>query len=105
MPAWRRYRARYAQYLPIDSISQHTSGLRSRITSRLTGLFVPWSWRREVAHGGDGDVVFASGRPSAESAVTEEGEELDEVDEDMLRAIERHRQTYRQDHERRLSRE
>lgn len=50
LPFWRRYRARYAQYLPLDSLSNQTSSLRHRIVNRIA------AWRSSSESG----VAFAS---------------------------------------------
>lgn len=92
MPIWRRYRDRYAQYLPLDSISERTSSLRHRIMGRLIA-FSPFA-----TFAGSRNVVFAPNSPL-------DGEELDEVDEEIWRAIERHVPAARPDSTRRLSRE
>lgn len=41
VPAVKRYRSRYSQYLPLDSISQHTHSIRDRIADTITRLVVP----------------------------------------------------------------
>ncbi|KAM0479903.1 hypothetical protein ACHAPX_004481 [Trichoderma viride] len=94
VPIWRHYRVRYSQYLPIDAISEHTTGWRYRITNRLIRIAsAPLTWRRnrEVASG---------------AVDLEEGEELGEIDDDIrqvLEAIARSRQGA--ESTRRLSRE
>lgn len=50
-PFIRRHRARYSQYLPLNtptlaSLSTDTSSFRSRLFSALYDFFVPKSWRR-----------------------------------------------------------
>lgn len=40
-PLIRHQRNRYGQYLPLGSITQHTSSLRDRISSAITSLVVP----------------------------------------------------------------
>lgn len=59
LPLWRRYRNRYSQYLPLDSLGS-ASSLRDRITSRLAALTLPSTWRRDrgrfaAAAAGDDD--------------------------------------------------
>lgn len=83
VPIWRHYRVRYSQYLPIDAISEHTTGWRYRLTNRLIRIAsAPLTWRRN--------------REVASAAVDlEEGEELGEMDDDIrqvLEAIARSRQ-------------
>lgn len=97
VPVWRRYRNRYSQYLPLDTISNQTSSLRHRIGGRLARFALPSAWRRER------EVILASGASSDNEL--DEGEELNEVDAEMWRRIERHGQAGRPDNTRRLSRE
>ncbi|KAK4093636.1 hypothetical protein Purlil1_1970 [Purpureocillium lilacinum] len=104
VPVWRRYRNRYSQYLPLDSISDRTSSFRHRILGRFSSL-------NPLAHfvSGRQQVVFASGGAGtgAESgADDEDGEELGDVDEATWRAIERHvPSVHTPDSTRRLSRD
>lgn len=97
MPFWRRYRDRYAQYLPPGSISERTSSLRHRIMGRFA-TFAP-----VATFLGSSSVVFAP--TSALDGGPDDGEELDEVDEEIWRTIERHVPAVRPDNTRRLSRE
>lgn len=61
LPLVRQHRNRYSQYLPLDSISAHTSSFRDRIASTVTALVVPRRMvvfdasgsRRESASGDD----------------------------------------------------
>ncbi|KEZ39939.1 hypothetical protein SAPIO_CDS8908 [Scedosporium apiospermum] len=77
VPLWRRYRQRYSQYLPIDTISNHTMTLRQRLQGAYSGMLAP-TWRRRfrsrVVVGGDEEVV------SDDEYTSEEGEELADVD-------------------------
>ncbi|PKS07972.1 hypothetical protein jhhlp_006584 [Lomentospora prolificans] len=76
MPLWRTYRQRYSQYLPLDSISNHTLSLRQRLQSAYSGMLAP-TWRRRFRSRvvvGDNDVV------SDDEYTSEEGEELADVD-------------------------
>ncbi|KAH8177353.1 hypothetical protein LIA77_02435 [Sarocladium implicatum] len=94
LPAWRRYRNRYSQYIPIDGFSDRTSSLRNRITDRLSRLRLPWRRDREV--------VSATGEVDHDLS---DGEELGDVDEDLVRRIEALSQARRPDNTRRLSRD
>jgi hypothetical protein len=79
VPVWRRYRNRYSQYLPVESISNHTSGLRHHIVNRFSRLTLPSTWSRNrgaVDNAGADDFL-------------EDGEELNDVDEQTLDAIQR----------------
>jgi hypothetical protein len=44
IPLYRQHRQRYAQYLPLETISQHTSSLRSRISDHVVRFLLPSSW-------------------------------------------------------------
>ncbi|KAK4656579.1 hypothetical protein QC762_205550 [Podospora pseudocomata] len=72
-PLWQRYRNRYSQYLPIDTLSEQTSSLRARITGGLSNLIFTSRWSTGFA-----DRLVVGGRPSFDS---EDGEELEDVDE------------------------
>ncbi|KFH46964.1 hypothetical protein ACRE_022350 [Hapsidospora chrysogenum ATCC 11550] len=98
LPAWRRYRARYAQYLPIDSLSSGTWSLRDRLTARLAAF----ANRREDRHLVPGAVDI-----DHRDEDVDDGEELGDVDDRMRRAIESHERVAggRPDNHRRLSRE
>ncbi|KAJ6438296.1 hypothetical protein O9K51_08888 [Purpureocillium lavendulum] len=105
VPVWRRYRNRYSQYLPLDSISDRTSSLRHRVLGRFSSL-------NPLAHflSARQQVVFASGGAAGaggeSGADDEDGEELGDVDEATWRAIERHvPSVHTPDSTRRLSRE
>ncbi|KAH7152086.1 hypothetical protein B0J13DRAFT_255047 [Dactylonectria estremocensis] len=98
IPAWRHYRNRYSQYLPLDSLSSQTSSLRQRITSRLASIPFPARWRQQ------GNLVFV-GDLSEDGLDDDDGEELGDVDDETWRAIERDTQTRQPDNSRRLSRD
>lgn len=90
IPLWRRYRARYSQYIPLDRISDHTSTIRGRVQDALARWLMPANWRWQFAPrdrlvvggfdigiggggGGSGDDV------SSEAGFSSDGEELDIV--------------------------
>ncbi|OTA67840.1 hypothetical protein K449DRAFT_388636 [Hypoxylon sp. EC38] len=83
VPLWRYYRTRYSQYLPLDTISTHTSSIRGRVQDAIARWLLPSRWRFSINErlvvGGDdqSDIGFSS----------EEGEELDEVDDDRRHAL------------------
>ncbi|CAI4213790.1 unnamed protein product [Parascedosporium putredinis] len=97
VPMWRTYRQRYSQYLPLDSLSNHTVSLRQRLQGAYSGMLAP-TWRRRfrariVVGGGrddddDDDVENNNnGRRGADrdaddsdEYTSEEGEELADVD-------------------------
>jgi hypothetical protein len=41
IPLVKRHRERYSQYIPLDSISRGTNGLRDRISNTITAWVVP----------------------------------------------------------------
>lgn len=99
LPIWRRYRNRYSQYLPLDTISDQTASLRHRITSRLTNLTLPSTWSRDRGR------VSAAGGGLSDNDM-EDGEELNDVDAATLQDLERRVGESRMpDNTRRLSRE
>ncbi|KAI5867276.1 hypothetical protein GGS23DRAFT_168627 [Durotheca rogersii] len=85
VPLWQRYRGRYSQYLPLESISNHTSTLRGRIQNTMTRWLVPSRWRRR-RNVGDRLVVGAD-EASDLGLSSEDGEELDEVDDERRHAL------------------
>lgn len=100
IPLYRRYRARYSQYLPIDSFSTTTLSLRDRITARLA----TFANRREDRHLGDEARAIDHRDESIDG-----GEELGnvEMDDHMRLVIQSHARSTagRPDNTRRLSRE
>ncbi|ORY71302.1 uncharacterized protein BCR38DRAFT_453880 [Pseudomassariella vexata] len=101
IPLWRQYRSRYSHYLPLETISDRTSSLRSRVQDAIARWIVPSQWRmgmreRLVIADGDSDVGFSS----------DEGEELDVVvGEDRRRALSLDTRTEQTDSMMRLSRD
>ncbi|KAK4460234.1 hypothetical protein QBC42DRAFT_272925 [Cladorrhinum samala] len=73
VPLWRRYRNRYSQYLPLDTISNQTMSLRARMQSAITNFLISSTWRARMP-----DSVVVAGRGSFDS---DDGEELGDVDE------------------------
>ncbi|KAK2069591.1 hypothetical protein P8C59_004153 [Phyllachora maydis] len=71
VPLWQRYRSRYSQYLPLNSISTGTSSIRAR----LAGTLNPWRTRLHNR------LVVASAGDEGSGYNSEEGEELNEVDD------------------------
>ncbi|KAK4229882.1 hypothetical protein QBC38DRAFT_337525, partial [Podospora fimiseda] len=72
VPLWRRYRNRYSQYLPLDTISTQTMSLRARFQSALTHFMISTTRARMS------DQLVVAERSSFDS---EDGEELGEVNE------------------------
>lgn len=73
LPLWRRYRNRYSQYLPLDSLSSSGASLRDRIANRLASLTLPSTWRQDMGR-------FAAGGGLGGGAGDSDGEELGDVD-------------------------
>ncbi|KPM41267.1 hypothetical protein AK830_g5291 [Neonectria ditissima] len=99
LPAWRTYRSRYSQYLPLDSLSSQTSSLRQRIAAGLASISLPGSWSP------DRNLVFDSRASSDDGLGDDDGEELGDVDDETWRVMGRDVQTDQPDHNRRLSRD
>ncbi|KAI0874581.1 hypothetical protein GGS24DRAFT_500653 [Hypoxylon argillaceum] len=102
LPVWRYYRNRYSQYLPLDTISTQTTSLRIRIQDAIARWISSSSrWRLRardrgtVADDNESDLGFSS----------EEGEELNEVDEDRRHALSLDTHHQHTDSDRRLSRD
>ncbi|KAI4864641.1 hypothetical protein F4820DRAFT_422966 [Hypoxylon rubiginosum] len=83
VPLWRFYHARYSHYLPLDTISNHTSSMRVRIQDAIARWLIPSRWRI----GGGDRVVVGADDASDLGFSSEEGEELDEVDDDRRHAL------------------
>jgi hypothetical protein len=96
-PLWQRYRNRYSQYLPLETISNHTLSLRARMQGAVVRFMAPSAWRARVS-----ERVVVAGRSSFDS---DDGEELGAVDEAGTRAVSDHQRGDAIDSTRRLSRE
>ncbi|OTB06107.1 hypothetical protein M426DRAFT_319184 [Hypoxylon sp. CI-4A] len=77
VPLWRHYRARYSQYLPLDTISTHTSSMRIRVQDTIARWLIPSRWRFSIRD----RVVVGSDDASDLGFSSEDGEELDDVDD------------------------
>ncbi|KAF7550469.1 hypothetical protein G7046_g8012 [Stylonectria norvegica] len=98
LPIWRRYRSRYSQYLPLDSLSTQTASWRQRITARLVSLLpLPGS--------SDRNAVFSGGSILSDDDDSDDGEELGDVHDESWRVIRRSNDAVHPDAQRRLSRE
>jgi len=107
VPLWKRYRGRYSQYLPMDTISTHTSSVRERVHRALLKAVAKWllpsSWRTEFER-----EQAAHARTEASDFDEDEGEELytvGDVESNRREAISLDVQRGRDDAGRRLSRE
>ncbi|KAJ9231407.1 hypothetical protein DTO027B5_6276 [Paecilomyces variotii] len=96
IPFFRRYHQRYSQYLPLQTISVHTSSLRDRLADALMHLFLPSTWRREAR--------LIEGQNDSGSIFDEEGENMVGFDPSRREALERRRSTTSDDQPR-LSRD
>ncbi|GAB1314332.1 hypothetical protein MFIFM68171_04542 [Madurella fahalii] len=83
IPLWQRYRNRYSQYLPLETISNQTLSLRARMQGAMARFMMPSAWRARVS-----DHLVVAERSSFDS---DEGEELGEVDEPTARRVLDHR--------------
>lgn len=97
VPVWKHYRGRYSNYLPLDTISTHTTTWRQRAQSAVIGMLVPSSWRSEFEQ--------SQQAVSASDFDEEEGEELFEVDDNRREALSLDARRGRDEHELRLSRD
>ncbi|KAI9741964.1 MAG: hypothetical protein M1834_000353 [Cirrosporium novae-zelandiae] len=102
LPFFRRYRQRYAQYLPLTTISEHTSTIRDRVSNAFMRILLPSSWRNRMME----DCRYARGEIEGSLFDEEEGEGMIgfDVDERRREALERRRSNAVED-ERRLSRD
>ncbi|KDN70636.1 hypothetical protein CSUB01_09001 [Colletotrichum sublineola] len=100
LPLWRKWRSRYSQYLPIDTISTSSVSLRHRVQNGIARLMVPSTWRRDAHE----RLVIATGA-SEDGFMSEDGEELGEMGEDTRRALADDARRGRHNSTRRLSRE
>ncbi|PMD28561.1 hypothetical protein NA56DRAFT_667063 [Hyaloscypha hepaticicola] len=82
VPIWKRYRGRYSQYLPLDTIASQSVSWRQRIKNALIRHLLPSTWRTDF--GRDGYAV--NGQDSSDFD-EEEGEELYEVDDNRREAL------------------
>ncbi|KAK5663086.1 hypothetical protein OQA88_6502 [Cercophora sp. LCS_1] len=97
-PLWVRYRTRYSNYLPLETISNQTSGLRARVQDGIARYLAPSMWRRNIS-----ERLVVAETSSEGDFDSEDGEELGDVDDSTLSAY-AHRQSS-SDNTRRLSRD
>ncbi|KAL2178928.1 uncharacterized protein P884DRAFT_298086 [Thermothelomyces heterothallicus CBS 202.75] len=77
VPLWQRYRNRYSQYLPLETISNQTLSLRARLHGVVVRFLAQSAWRARASNR-----VTVADRSSFDS---DDGEELDDVDESAAR--------------------
>lgn len=100
IPLWRRYQARYSQYLPLETISNHTSSFRSRVQDAMGRWLVPSQWRFRLGE------RLGQADDASDAGFSSDGEELDDVlDDERRRALSLDPRGDRIDSIRRLSRE
>ncbi|KAK6584623.1 hypothetical protein PZA11_002847 [Diplocarpon coronariae] len=102
VPVWKRYRSRYGQYLPLDTISIQTSSLRHRILDTMVQYLLPSSWRSQL---GQDRYALSAQDGSGSDFDEEEGEELYDVDDHRREALSLDARRGRDDDSRRLSRD
>ncbi|OHE96779.1 hypothetical protein CORC01_07925 [Colletotrichum orchidophilum] len=100
LPLWRRWRSRYSQYLPLDTISTSTVSIRHRVQNAIARMMVPSTWRRN-AH----ERLVIATDATEDGYSSGDGEELGEVGEDTRRALSEDARRDRHDSTRRLSRD
>ncbi|KAI0903239.1 hypothetical protein F4823DRAFT_307401 [Ustulina deusta] len=101
VPLWRYYRNRYSQYLPLDTISTQTTSFRIRMQNAVARWIASSSrWRLRAR-----DRVNVADDESDVGFSSEEGEELNEVDEDGRHALSLDTHHQQPDSNRRLSRD
>lgn len=102
VPLWKRYRGRYSNYLPLDTISTQTTSFRQRIQGAIARRLLPSSWRSDFG----GNRFTASATDGNGSDFDEDdGEELYEVDSNRREALSLDARRGRDDDGRRLSRD
>jgi hypothetical protein len=102
VPLWKRYRGRYSNYLPLDTISTQTTSFRQRIQSAIARRLLPSSWRSDF--GGNRYTVSAADGNGSDFD-EDDGEELYEVDSNRREALSLDARRGRDDDGRRLSRD
>ncbi len=102
VPLWKRYRGRYSQYLPLDTISYQTTSFRQRIQGALVRHLIPSSWRSDF---GRDRFVVSTQDGSGSDFDEDEGEELYEVDDNRREALSLDARRGRSEDSSRLSRD
>lgn len=101
IPLYCQHRQRYAQYLPLETISHHTSSLRSRISGALVRVLLPSAWLNRQLPGGR----YSPGGGNGSLFDEEEGEGLVGFDIDAHRRERLDRSNDIETSDRRLSRD
>ncbi|ROT42135.1 hypothetical protein SODALDRAFT_8210 [Sodiomyces alkalinus F11] len=100
LPVWRRARQRYAQYIPLDSLSSQTSSFRQRVQNGLSQFAANPFWRRNPSGG-----TVVDGDAFDDGVASEDGEELGHVDPNSRRRLAEDAQRNGPDNTGRLSRD
>ena len=101
VPVWKRNRAKYSNYLPLDAISTRTATFRQRAQSALVDFLLPSGWR--AAFNRNRHTVNA--QDGSDSEWDDEGEELFDIDDNRREALSLDARRGRDDVGRRLSRD
>jgi len=84
VPIWKRYRARYSQYLPLESISEQTSSIRQRIVAYISRYIRPYDWSQNYI----GNLHVQNNDAHLDGLFDDDdGEELSDVDEHRRLAL------------------
>jgi hypothetical protein len=102
VPVWKRYRGRYSNYLPLDTISTQTTSIRQKIQSALIGLLVPSGWQQRF---NQSRYTVGAEDGTGSDFDENEGEELFDVDERRREALSLDARRGRDDDGQRLSRD
>ncbi|KAL2067802.1 hypothetical protein VTL71DRAFT_15898 [Oculimacula yallundae] len=102
VPIWKRYRGRYSQYLPLDTISTQTSSIRQRALDAIARWVLPSAWREQFRRD---QYTLGAEDGSGSDFDEEDGEELYEVDDHRREALSLDARRGRDDDGRRLSRD
>jgi len=102
IPLWKRYRGRYSQYLPLDTISTRTTSLRQRVQSTAVRFLLPSSWRSDF---GRNRYTVSAEDGSGSDFDEDDGEELYEVNDNRREALSLDARRGGDDDGRRLSRD
>ncbi|KAF7504031.1 hypothetical protein GJ744_002910 [Endocarpon pusillum] len=106
IPLYRQHRQRYAQYLPLETISQHTSSLRSRISDAVARFILPSAWLNGRPPGSRPGSRYGSGEVNGSLFdEEEEGEGLVGFDIDTQRRVRLESSNGTGNSDRRLSRD
>ncbi|KAK8100384.1 uncharacterized protein PG998_008218 [Apiospora kogelbergensis] len=73
VPLWRQYRSRYSHYLPLDTISNHTSSFRSRVQDAIANWLMPSQWRLGIRD------RLVQADDASDAGFESDGEELEDV--------------------------